>query len=121
MKTMIAVEGIKCYAYHGCIDQEGSIGSEYVVDVLVCADLTESMRSDDLNHTVDYVMVTETVRSQMAIRSKLIEHVGARILESLSHKIPGPKSIELNIKKINPPVNSQLTAAVFKVVKDFSS
>lgn len=121
MRTIITVEGIKCYAYHGCVDQEGLIGSDYVVDVHISMDLSKSMESDELIHTADYVMVTEVVRSQMAIRSKLIEHVGGRILKVLAKKISGKKSIELKIKKINPPVNSQLSAAVFTVSEDFIS
>lgn len=119
MKTTISIEGIRCYAFHGCMEEEGLIGGEYFVDVTVHTDLVQSMESDELNHTVDYVMVSDVVCEQMAIRSKLIEHVGGRILQKLQQKIPGRKSIELKIKKMRPPVNGDVGAAVFCVSGEF--
>lgn len=119
MRTTITVSGIRCYAHHGCMEEEGLIGGEYVVDVTVECDLASSMRSDDLNDTVDYVMVTEVVKQQMAIRSKLIEHVGGRIMQSLDKRISSPKQISLEIKKINPPINADVAAAIFRLTADF--
>lgn len=120
MKTSITIQGIRCYAYHGCMDEEGFIGGEYFVDVTVTADLMKSVETDDLEHTVDYVMVSDVVREQIAVRSKLIEHVAGRILDALQKKIPGKKHIELKIKKLRPPVNGDVEAAVFCISDDFS-
>ncbi|MGY8911315.1 MAG: dihydroneopterin aldolase, partial [Flavobacteriales bacterium] len=36
---IIKVKNIKLYAFHGCLDEEAKIGSEYRVDVKVKADL----------------------------------------------------------------------------------
>ncbi len=119
MRTTITVSGIRCYAHHGCMEEEGIIGGEYVVDVAVECDLAASMLSDDLNDTVDYVMVTEVVKKEMAIRSKLIEHVGGRILTALDARITNPKQITLEIKKIAPPINADVAAAIFRVTANF--
>ena len=119
MRTTITVSGIRCYAYHGCMEEEGIIGGEYVVEVTIECDLAASMLSDDLNDTVDYVMVTEVVKKEMAIRSKLIEHVGGRILTALDARIPKPKQITLEIKKITPPINADVAAAIFRVTSNF--
>lgn len=120
MRTTISIEGIRCYAFHGCMEEEGLIGGEYLVDVAITKDLHLSMESDDLKDTVDYVMVSDVVREQMSIRSKLIEHVGGRILKSLHQNIPGIKTIELKINKLRPPVNNDVASAVFIVAADFS-
>jgi len=106
MKTIIAIEGIHCYSYHGCLSEEAKIGGEFLVDVYIEKDLEKAVWNDNLADTVDYVLVNTLVREQMAIRSKLIEHVGGRILMALADAIPGKKSIELKIMKLNPPVNS---------------
>ena len=35
MKHNISVEGIKVYAFHGCLDEEEKIGGHYIVDVFI--------------------------------------------------------------------------------------
>lgn len=52
---IIKVNNIKLYAYHGCLDEEAKIGSEYRVDVAVKVDLKKSAKTDALEDTVDYV------------------------------------------------------------------
>ena len=69
----VIVEGIKVYAYHGCMEEEAVLGGNYSVDVSVETDFTDAVKSDDLNDTVNYVQVCEIVKREMAIRSKLIE------------------------------------------------
>jgi len=121
METSIWVEGIECYSYHGCLDEESVIGGWYIVDVHIRCDLTASMESDNLSDTVDYVMVSDVVQTEMAVRSKLIEHAGSRIIQNLASKIYGRKSIELKIKKIKPPVNANVSSATFICSENFDS
>ena len=85
--TYISVEGIECYAYHGCMEEEGIIGGNYTVDVYIWADVSKSFKTDSLDDTIDYAMIHDLVRKEMAIRSKLIEHVANRILENISSQI----------------------------------
>ena len=84
---IIKVENIKLYAFHGCLDEEERIGSEYRVDITVTADLSTSAKTDDLNDTVDYVLLNKIVDEEMAIRSKLLEHVAQRILDRVFKEI----------------------------------
>jgi dihydroneopterin aldolase len=51
------------------------IGSDYSVDLEIKTDLRKSCVSDDLNDTVDYVLLNKSCR-EMDIRSHLLEHVG---------------------------------------------
>ena len=108
MKTTVTIEGIECYAFHGCMEEEARIGGRYSVDVFIEKDVTRSVENDRLEDTVDYVQVNEIVVREMAIRSKLIEHVAGRILKSVDTKFPGKKSIVLKIIKFNPPVNGNV-------------
>ena len=43
-------------------------------------DLRKSAQTDDLVDTVDYVHLNKIVVEEMAIRSKLLEHVAQRII-----------------------------------------
>ena len=64
----IKINNIRLYAYHGCLVEEGKIGSDYRVDLKVKTDLSKSAISDDLNDTVDYVHLNRIVKQEMAIR-----------------------------------------------------
>jgi len=111
MINKLSVEDIECYAYHGCLDEEARIGGRFRVDVYIEMNMDLAIKSDDLSGTVDYVFVNKIVREQMAIRSKLIEHVAGRIMMELHRAFPGEKMIEVKVTKFNPPVNSQIGLA----------
>jgi 7,8-dihydroneopterin aldolase/epimerase/oxygenase len=104
----IQVEGIKVYAYHGCLEEEAKIGCNYIVDVIMGTDFSEAAKTDDLGKTIDYVTVYEIVKAQMAIRSKLIEQVGQRIIDELKKQLNGLKSVEVKVTKLNPPMNGDV-------------
>lgn len=100
----IRVEGIKIYAYHGCMEEEAVVGGNYRVDVQIEADLKKASRTDKLEDTVDYVQVYEIVKTEMSRRSKLIEHVAKRIIDALKKKLAGIKHAEVKVTKLNPPI-----------------
>jgi len=100
----ILVTGIKCYAYHGCLEEEEIIGGNYVVDLQIETDFEKAASSDELSETVDYVDVYEIVKVQMGIRSKLIEHAAKRICEAMMKKLPRIKNAKVKVTKLNPPI-----------------
>ena len=103
----IDVLGQRFFAHHGCLPEEAIIGQEYLVDVKVWIDLTQSAESDDLDQTVDYVDVHRICAREMAIRSKLVEHVAGRILKALRQELPlteAIEQIEVTITKFAPPI-----------------
>ena len=105
---VITVSGIKLYAYHGCMEEESKIGSDYVVDVVLEADLSAAAKSDDLSQTVDYVSVNSIVTEEMSIRSKLLEHVAQRIIHRLIDNHSEILSVEVSVSKLNPPINGNV-------------
>jgi dihydroneopterin aldolase len=104
----ITVEGIKIYAYHGCLEEEGKIGANYIVDVVLETDFAEAAKTDDLTKTIDYVTVYSIVKQQMGQRSKLIEHAGQRIMDELKKTLQGIIKAEVKITKLNPPMNGNV-------------
>lgn len=104
----ILVQGINIYAYHGCLEEEAKIGCNYIIDVEMETDFSEAAKTDDLSKTIDYVVVYNIVKAQMAIRSKLIEQVGQRIVNELKKELKGLKRIEVVVTKINPPMNGNV-------------
>lgn len=109
---VITVSGIKLYAYHGCMEEEAKIGSAYEVDVLLEADFSGAAMTDDLTQTVDYVAVNKIVTEEMAIRSKLLEHVAKRIIDKLFNNHPEIVTIEVSVAKLNPPIDGNVDRVV---------
>ncbi len=112
---IVRVDNIRLYAYHGCLAEEGLIGSDYRVDVEVDADLQKASLSDDLKDTVDYVTLFQIVKTEMAIRSKLLEHVGKRILDRIFEELPSVLEGSVQISKINPPIGGDVEAVSVKL------
>ena len=42
----IYLKNIRLYAFHGCMDEEEKIGSDYIVNVVVETDLDVSSKTD---------------------------------------------------------------------------
>jgi dihydroneopterin aldolase len=112
---LMEVNGIRVFAYHGCLEEEARIGGNYRVDVSVQADLSNAETSDSLNDTVDYGRVTAIVKQQMAVRSKLIEHVARRILDALKAEWPAAHHWSVRLVKERPPINGDVAEAVYTV------
>ncbi|MFC2108952.1 dihydroneopterin aldolase [Bacteroidota bacterium] len=105
---IIKVENIRVYAYHGCLEEEAKIGSDYRVDIEVKANLKASSISDKLVETVDYVHLNLIVKQEMAIRSELLEHVAKRIIDRVLKEIPMVKKVKAAVSKINPPIGGDV-------------
>jgi len=101
---VIYVNDIEVYAYHGCLEEEAKIGALYSIDAVFHTDVKSAAQYDDLTLTVDYVEVSKIVHDEMAIRAKLIETVGYRILYALQNRFPEVDQIRLKLTKIAPPI-----------------
>lgn len=108
MQHTINIEGIKLYAYHGCLEEEAKIGGNYIVDVYLTTDFTEAVKTDDLTKTVDYCAIYEIAKKEMAIRSKLIEEVCQRIYNSITTELKGIKTLHVKVTKLVPPMNGDV-------------
>ncbi len=105
MKNHITIEGIKLYGYHGCLEEEGKIGGEYIIDVFMQVDFLEAAVNDDLSRTIDYCTVFNICKDEMAIRSKLIEQVCKRIFDKINHTFPNLVHLKVVVHKLMPPMN----------------
>ncbi len=113
---VIEVNGIRVFAHHGCLEEEARIGGDYQVDVRVEGDFGLAEHNDDLNTTVDYGRVAAIVREQMAIRSRLIEHVCRRILDALKSEWPQAIRWRVRVVKQRPPIRGDVDTAIYTLV-----
>ena len=112
---IIKLKNIRTYSYHGCLIEEGKIGSDYSVDLEVKTDLRKSALSDQLEDTVDYVLLNRIVEEEMAIRSQLLEHVAHRIIKRIFDEVASISRITLAVSKLNPPIGGDVEAVTIEM------
>lgn len=106
--SKITIENMEFYAYHGHFEEEQKIGTWFSLDLMMEVDTSKAEASDDLDDTVDYSAVYRVVKEQMMIPSKLLEHVGRRILNAVKEQFPDVKDATLKIRKMNPPLGGKM-------------
>ncbi len=104
----IRLKNIKIYAFHGCLMEEGQIGSDYLVNLSVGADLKNASNTDELGDTINYVHLQKIVKDQMAVRSKLLENVCGRIITTVFEEIPSANLVRISVSKVNPPIGGDV-------------
>lgn len=112
---IIKLQNIKTFSYHGCLVEESKIGSDYIVNLEVKSDLRKSSETDELKDTVDYVHLNKIVVEEMAIQSKLLEHVARRIIQRIFIEIPSVSRIIVGVSKINPPIGGDVKAVTIEM------
>ncbi|EDM45325.1 putative dihydroneopterin aldolase [unidentified eubacterium SCB49] len=108
----IHLKNIRVFTNHGCLTEEEKIGSDYLVNLSVKADLSKASESDQLVDTVDYVTLNNIVVEEMEIRSELLEHVGQRIINRVLNELTMVQFVEVSVAKINPPIGGDVAEVV---------
>jgi len=104
----IKLKNIKVFSYHGCLAEEGRIGSDYRIDLTVKGDLSRSALTDELRDTIDYVHLNKIVKEEMTIRTKLLETVAERILDRVLKELKLVQKVKVAVSKINPPIGGDV-------------
>lgn len=104
----IRLNKIKLYAFHGCLEEEARIGADYEVEIIMDTDFSAAASSDDLTDTIDYVVIFQLVKEEMAIRSKLLEHVAQRIVQAILKRYQQIDKLRVIVAKLNPPMNGNV-------------
>ncbi len=110
-KTLILLNNVRFYAYHGVLPQERKVGAWFSVSLKIDYPFEQAVESDDLAHTLSYESVFEVVKREMAVPSNLLEHVAGRVLGELFKAFPHIRWAEVAIKKDNPPLRGDTSGA----------
>ncbi|WP_420378486.1 dihydroneopterin aldolase [Gilvibacter sp.] len=107
---IIRLHNVRVYASHGCLKEETIIGSDYLVQLEVKADLQKAAATDDLNDTVDYVHLNRIIKEEMAVPSKLLEVVAKKINTRILKELPMVSYTKVCVAKINPPIGGDVAS-----------
>ncbi len=111
VNSIVKLDRAKFYARHGVLPQEQDVGAYFFVTLEVTTDISAAIYTDDLSGTVSYADLYDCVKKEMAIPSKLIEHVAGRILNRLYSQFPSISHIKLILTKENPPMGADCKGA----------
>lgn len=116
MSSKIYLRNVRFHAFHGVLPQEGIVGNDYLVNLVLDYDFSSAMKTDELQGTLNYAEVYQKVREEMAVPSKLLEHVAGRIAHRLFSDFPEIQKLQLSITKVNPPMGADSDGAGVEVV-----
>ena len=111
----IEIKGLEIYAYHGVLPSERRIGNLFSLDIVLTADLSRAMASDDVADTVNYAAVVDTARTVMSQPSNLLEHVAARLRDAIRTEFPAVTAGYIRIAKLHPPIPAQLQSVAVAI------
>lgn len=116
MSSKIYLRNVRFHAFHGVLPQEGIVGNDYLVNLVLDYDFSSALKTDELQGTINYAEVYQKVREEMAVPSKLLEHVAGRIAHRLFSDFPEIQKLQLSITKVNPPMGADSDGAGVEVV-----
>ena len=108
MKATVKVENLKIYAFHGCMEEEKVIGSDYVVNICAVCSVGKKAFEDEIGGTVDYVSLARIAKREMSVRSELLEAVVNRIISCCFNEISVLEQISVTVSKLSPPINADV-------------
>lgn len=104
MEGKITLEGMEFFAHHGFYKEEQKIGNKFAVDIMIVTDLSDAAEHDALEETINYETLYKIIRHVMNEPTKLLEHLGKRIIDTVFNEFQQVSSVEVKVSKYNPPV-----------------
>lgn len=115
-RVTIEINGLRCYACHGVMEQERIVGNEFEVSVRLVYPAIDAVRDDDLARTVNYAEACDVIKHVMASPSALLENVCGRLKAALMARFPLVESGCVRVAKLCPPIpNVQLDSVAVEL------
>ncbi|MGB7334895.1 MAG: dihydroneopterin aldolase [Salaquimonas sp.] len=113
----ITLRNCAFFARHGVYSEEEVLGQRFFVDAVLEVDGGNSLKTDDLEGTVDYGKAFKAIeRVVMGKRKYLIEALALEIATALCKKFKMIKQAEITVRKPNAPVQGVLDNIEVKIV-----
>jgi dihydroneopterin aldolase len=113
----LQLRGLVALGYCGALPEEQARAQPLEVDLDVALDLSRAGDSDDLEHTVDYGVLSAMVeRIITSERFTLLERLAARIAE-VALGDPRVDEVTVAVRKLRPPVPQQLATSGVRITR----
>ena len=115
MTAKIGLRDVRFHAPHGLYAEEHRIGNEFSIDVTVEATIDGAARNDDLGGTVNYATIYYLLQAEMKKPTLLLEALAYRMGNRILNQFDNAKSVQLTLRKLNPPLGGKVAAAVVEI------
>lgn len=105
----ITLKNMKFYAYHGVLPEEQVKGQYFFIDVEMKVDLKKAGETDDLEDTVSYAAIYDTVK-EVTVNNKfrLIEKLAGSISREVLSSYDMIEEIIVRVRKPEAPIAGEL-------------
>ena len=101
---LIQIENMEFYAFHGHFREEQIVGNKFLVDLRIESNMAKPAASDNLKDAINYQKAYLLVKEAMENKSKLLENIAKRILDTIYDNFEGVQRVTVKISKMNPPM-----------------
>ena len=105
---VIHLESMEFYAFHGHYKEEQIVGNRFLLDLIIETDMSVPAETDELEDAVNYQAAFKLVKKEMNKKSKLLENIAKRILDSIYDEFEGIQKASITIHKMNPPMGGKM-------------
>ena len=115
MGNKIRLKNIQLYGTHGVTDAEKKDGQQFEIDIEITSSINRLKNSDDIDKTIDYRDLYESVRSIFFEKEyNLIESLANKIATSITKKF-NVSTCKIVIRKPDAPIDGILEAVEVEV------
>jgi 7,8-dihydroneopterin aldolase/epimerase/oxygenase len=111
----ILIAGLRELGVHGVLAEEQTRPQPFEVDVELSVDVSRAGETDEIEHTVDYAAVAESVsRVVRSERYHLIERLATRIAEvcQVDERVV---SVTVTVRKLHPAVRAMVEHVAVRI------
>jgi 7,8-dihydroneopterin aldolase/epimerase/oxygenase len=113
----IVVRNLELYGWIGVSASEREVGQRLLVNLEVAYDLARAGQSDDLNDTISYAELAQTVQEiGQSTRCELLEHMAEQMATAVLRDFP-VTSVRLQLLKKPPPTEMLMEAAGVEIIR----
>lgn len=114
---LIHLDDMEFYAYHGCFKEEQTAGNWFLVNLTLETDMRKPSATDNISDALNYQVVYQLVKAEMAVPSHLLEHVAERIISALFSEFKQLERTTVKISKMNPPMGGRMKSVSVEISK----
>lgn len=114
MKTKVALQGMKFYAFHGYYEFERRIGNNFIVDIEVEVDLDGDPK-DQIDETVNYEDLYQVCKKYMDKKYSLLESLAYDIAQEIKQDYKKVEEVKVRLHKLNPPLGGKVDRSIVEI------
>jgi len=101
----LVLRGASFFGYHGTTVEERTLGQRFNIDLEVSLSLSQAGISDNLQETVDYSQLYQTLKQVLhGPPRQLLESLAESITGHILTEFPMIQAVKVRVSKTNPPI-----------------